>query len=86
MPCFYSLFSALLIICEVILVRTTFRVLALTRPQSSALLIEGLHRFYQGQHASNKLCALNNDVRLITRFYGIYTNESDRPGKERTLV
>ena len=69
---FHSLFSALLITY----LRSDpslhyLRVLALTCPQSSALLIDGLHRFLsRRQLAPNKLCAINNDVHLITRFYG----------------
>ena len=90
-PClmFHSPFHILahfwLVICKLILVRTTFACLAgLTcplvispRPLQILVYLEQCAS-YRGsrqilsrrQHAPNKRCALNNGVRLITRFYG----------------
>ena len=59
MPCFCSLFSALDYLRSAS--SHYLRVLALTRPQSSALLIEGLHIFYQEDSMRLISC-----VRLIT--------------------
>ena len=84
-----------LVICKVILVRTTFGfactcLLHLRKyfaaptsnfllNQSSALLIEGSRWILsRRQYAPNKPCALNSEVHLTTRFYGILVRLDER--------
>ena len=68
-----------LVIYKVILVHTTFT--CLLQLLSTCGIFRLAHSTFsravrfllsRRQHAPNKRCALNNDVRLITRFYSIY--------------